>query len=211
MWSTCTPKREVSVSFCTDANTHDLAPSAALVSPAAFLGVFAGDWDDLSKLCRWYLDDEIIPKIANPWPTTLHAYVWHNTPEKRGDAYLKRELALAAELGSESTDVETIWWEGGADPGDFSVGLGNFADSRVKFLGGLRTVSRYLHGLGVNMGLWFEIERVDLRTCKRLCNSWKPEWIVQQQGRPYHSWGPHFFMLCLGVNEAQDWALENLL
>jgi alpha-galactosidase len=107
--------------------------------------------------------------------------------------------------------VETIWWNEGADPGDFTTGMGNFQDSRVKFPGGLRAMSDYVHGLGSYMGLWFEIERVDIRTCNRLRNPWKPEWIVQQKGYPYRSWGPHFFMLCLGVKAAQDWALENLL
>jgi alpha-galactosidase len=205
------PSREVSIHACSDANSHDLRPGEKLVSPAAFLGVFAGDWDDASNLCRWYVDDEIIPKIEKPWPTTLHVYVWHNTPQKRSDAYLRREMALAAELGYETTYVETIWWKEGADPGDFSVGLGDFEDSRVKFPSGLRAMSDYLHGLGINMGLWFEIERVDIRTCNRLRHPWKPEWIVQQKGHPYRSWGPHFFMLCLGVKEAQEWALENLL
>ena len=115
---------------------------------AAFLGVFAGDWDDASNLCRWYVDDEIIPRIEKPWPTTLHVYVWHNTPEKRNDAFMRREMAQAAELGYESTYVETIWWKEGADPGDFSVGLGDFEDSKVKCPGGLRALSDYFHGIG---------------------------------------------------------------
>lgn len=205
------PSREVSIFACTDANSHDLQAGETLVSPAAFMGVFAGDWDDASNLCRWYVDDEIIPKIEKPWPTTLHVYVWHNTPEKRNRAYLEHEMALAADLGYESTYVETIWWQEGADPGDFSVGLGDFADSRTKFPNGLRAMSDHVHRLGINMGLWFEIERVDIRTCNRLRNPWKPEWIVQQKGHPYRSWGQHFFMLCLGVEAAQDWALENVL
>jgi len=205
------PSQEVSIYACSDANSHDLQAGEALVSPAAFLGVFAGDWDDASNLCRWYVDDEIIPKIEKPWPTTLHVYVWHNTPEKRNDAYLEHEMALAAELGYESTYVETIWWKEGAETGDFSTGLGNFEDSRKKFPSGLRAMSDYVHSIGINMGLWFEIERVDIRTANRLRNPWKPEWIVQQKGHPYRSWGPHFFMLCLGVKAAQEWALENVL
>ncbi len=205
------PSQEVSIYACSDANSHDLQAGETLVSPAAFLGVFAGDWDDGSNLCRWYVDDEIIPKIEKPWPTTLHVYVWHNTPEKRNDAFLRREMAMAAELGYESTYVETIWWKEGADPGDFSVGLGSFEDSRVKFPNGLRAMSDYVHSIGMNMGLWFEFERVDIRTANRLRNPWKPEWIVQQKGYPYRSWGQHFFMLCLGVKAAQDWALENVL
>ena len=92
-----------------------------------------------------------------------------------------------------------------------SIGLGDFSESRIKFPMGLRGMSDYVHEKGMNFGLWFEIERVDLRTANRLRNPWKPEWIVQQDGHPYRSWCQHVFLLCLGVRAAAEWALENLL
>jgi alpha-galactosidase len=205
------PGKEVTVCACTDANSHDLPPGATLTSPAAFVGLFAGDWDDASNLCRWYVDDEIIPKIDKTWPTTLYGYGGYMEPGKRGDSYMRHELSTAAQLGFETAHVDAWWWDGSADPGDFSVGLGTFADSRTKFPGGLRAFSDHVHSMGMYMSLWFELERVDIRTANRLRNPWKPEWLVQQKGHPYRSWGPHFFLLCLGVKAAQDWALENLL
>jgi len=72
-------------------------------------------------------------------------------------------------------------------------------------------MSDYVHSLGMNFGLWFEIERVDIQTCNRLRNPWKPEWLVHQNGYPYRSWCQHAFMLCLGVRAAAEWALENLI
>jgi alpha-galactosidase len=199
------------VSACSDANTHSLLPGDTLVSPAAFVGLFSGDWDDGFNTCRYYVDDEIIPKIKPVWPTSLHVYYFHNTPEKRSDEFLRREIDAAAEAGFETTYIETIWWKEGALSGDFSIGLGDFEDSRVKFPMGLRRMSDYVHSKGMKFGLWFEIERVDIRTANRLRNPWKPEWILQQKGYPYRSWCPHVFLLCLGVKEAADWALENLI
>ena len=200
-----------SVSSYSDANTHVLKPGESLVSPAAFIGLFSGEWDDCFNACRYYVDDEIIPKIKPAWPTNLHVYYFHNTIEKDTDEFLRREIDAAAEVGFETTYVETIWWDEGAQIGEFSYGLGNFNDNRKKFPMGLRGMSDYVHSKGMNFGLWFEIERVDIRTANRLRNPWKPEWILQQKGYPYRSWAPHVFLLCLGVKEAAEWALENLI
>jgi alpha-galactosidase len=196
---------------CSEANSHTLHPGQSLTSPAAFIGLFSGDWDDCYNACRFYVDDEIIPKIKPDWPTTLHVYYFHNFPEKGNDEFMKREIDAAAEAGFETTYVETIWWDEGAQIGEFSYGLGNFNDNRKKIPMGLRKMSDYVHSRGMNFGVWFEIERVDIRTANRLRNPWKPEWIVQQKGYPYRSWCPHVFLLCLGVKSAAEWAVENLI
>jgi alpha-galactosidase len=201
----------VAVSACTDANSHTLKPGESLTSPAAFLGLFAGDWDDCFNTCRFYVDDEIIPKIEPTWPTSLHVYTFHNFPEKSSVEFMRKEIDAAVEAGFETTYVETIWWEDGDQIGEFSHGLGNFNDNKKKFPTGLRGLSDYVHSKGMNFGVWFEIERVDIRTANRLRNPWKPEWILQQKGYPYRSWCPHVFLLCLGVKAAADWALENLI
>ncbi len=203
--------RATTVSACSDANIHTLKPGDELVSPAAFIGLFSGGWDEGFNTCRFYVDDEIIPKIKPIWPTSLHVYYFHNFPEKRSEEFLRREINAAAEAGFETTYVETIWWKEGASSGDFSIGLGDFEDSRIKFPMGLKGMSDYVHSKGMKFGVWFEIERVDVRTANRLRNPWKPEWILQQKGYPYRSWCPHVFLLCLGVKAAAEWALENLL
>jgi alpha-galactosidase len=202
--------RVTTVSAYSVANTHVLKPGESLSSPATFIGLFSGDWDDCFNACRYYVDDEIIPKIKPIWPTSLHVYYFHNTIEKGTDEFIRKEIDAAAEAGFETTYVETIWWEEGAQIGEFSYGLGNFNDNRRKFPMGLRGMSDYVHSKGMNFGVWFEIERVDIRTANRLRNPWKPEWILQQNGYPYRSWCPHVFLLCLGVKAAAEWALENL-
>ncbi len=196
---------------CTDANSHNLKPGESLISPAAFIGLFAGEWDNCFNACRYYVDDEIIPKIKPEWPTSLHVYLFHNTPEKGNNDFLKSEIDAAADAGFDTTYVETIWWDEGAQAGEFSYGLGNFNDNRKKIPMGLRKMSDYVHSKGMYFGVWFEIERVDIRTANRLRNPWKPEWIVQQKGYPYRSWCPHVFLLCLGVKAAAEWAVENLI
>ena len=202
----------VTVFATSDANSHTIAPGATLISPPAFVGLFEGDWDDAFNASRAYADLEIIPRIRHPWPTTLHGYVFHLLPEKRGDDHIRREIAAAAAAGYETTYVEASWW-GASVPltGDFSVGLGDFTDHRSKFPMGLKAMSQYVHEHGMKFGLWFEFERVDIRTANRGLIPWKPEWLVHQKGQPYRSWCQHVYLLCLGVPEAAEWALRNLL
>jgi alpha-galactosidase len=201
----------VTVFATSDANVHTLKPGETLRSPVAFIGLFAGEWDDAFNACRFYVDDEIIPKITPPWPTTLHVYFLHFMPDKRTDDHIRMEIDAAADAGFETTYVEAAWWGESAFPaGDFSIGLGDFTDSRLKFPMGLKGMSDYVHARGMNFGVWFEFERVDIRTANRGRNPWRPEWLVHQKGHPYRSWCQHVFMLCLGVKAAAEWALENL-
>jgi hypothetical protein len=57
--------------------THDLAPGAGLESPAAFVGLFGGDWDDAFNACRRYVGSEILPPTPEDWPTALHVNLFH--------------------------------------------------------------------------------------------------------------------------------------
>jgi len=198
----------VSVSACTDANTHTLRPGEMLESPAAFVGLFAGDWDDAFNACRRYVGDEIIPKVTPTTPTSLHVYWMHD--KYHSDDAIRREIDAAAEAGFETTYVEARWWDKSVDMGDFSLGLGDFTDSRKKFPMGLKSMSDYVHSKGMYMGVWFEFERVDIRTANLGRNPWRPEWLVHQRGHPYRSWCQHVFLLCLGVKAAAEWALENM-
>lgn len=203
--------RSVSAFATSSGCLHQLQPGDSLTSPQAFMGLFSGDWDDAFNASRAYVADEILPGPAVPWPTSIHCYFFQNYPGRRTDEYMRREIDAASRLGIETTYVEPNWWSESLPSGEFSVGLGDFADNRSQFPGGLRAMSDYVHSKEMNFGLWFEIERVDLRTCNRLRNPWRPEWLVHQEGHPYRSWCQHAFLLCLGVREAAEWALENVL
>lgn len=193
-----------------DGDVHTLEPGQTLTSPPVFVGLFEGGPDEAGNLCRDYLRDEIIPASTKPWPTTMNVHWSHMKPDKRSDAQIIAETDAAAELGFETRYVEAAWWDGSAWDGDFSIGLGSVTEDRRKFPMGMRAVSDYLHGKGMNFGIWMEFERVDIRTANRSDNPWKPEWLVHQNGYPYRSWCQHAFLLCLGCPEAARWALETV-
>jgi alpha-galactosidase len=214
--------RSIGVCARTDGTVHDLAPGGTLESPPAFLGLFSGDWDAAANASRRYSREEIIPKPPRDFPFVHYVFFPGvlQTPELKNlyfgeygsDSRRRvRELVdAAADLGAESFLLDACWWDTHPGAGDFSIGLGDWRESRIRFPEGMKALSDHVHAKGMVFGMWFEFERVDLRTANTGRNPWKSEWIMHQNGLPYRSWGQHFYMLCLGHRPAADWVLESL-
>jgi len=208
----------VSCAVSTDGSSHTLRPGESLTSPKAFLGFFNGDWDDGFNACRRYVADEILPPPSAadlPIGVGNHAgtATMHLRFRKRHDpaAMLRAEVAASAEAGMARYVVDANWWSLlPRDDPETSHGLGDFTDNRDKFPMGLKGLSDLVHEHGMKFGLWFEFERVDLRTAGLGRSPWRPEWLVHQKGYPYRSWCQHAFCLCLGVRAAAAWALDNI-
>ncbi len=210
--------RRVSAFACMDTYTHVLKPGQTLTSPPAFCGLFAGDWDDAFNACRAYVRDDILPPpgglptvhyVMFPGGLTMPKPAYYPELSDISERTL-RTVDAAADMGADSFLLDSMWWGASALQGDFSIGLGDFTVDRRKYPNGLKAVSDHVHARGMQFGLWFEFERVDIRTANTGRHPWKPEWLVHQNGYPYRSWGQHFFQLCLGVEAAVDWALDNI-
>lgn len=190
---------------------HSLAPHATLESSRAFLGFFVGDWDDAANASRSYLSAEVLRPMPAGLPKVTAGIAPYGPSSYAGGRLLWREEADAcAAVGIESFDIDASWWAQRFTNDDFSCGLGCFEDNRGQYPNGLHAVSDYVHAKGMQFGLWFEVERVDLRTANLGPRPWKPEWLVHQSGHPHRSWCQHVFSLCLGEPAAQDWAVDNI-
>jgi alpha-galactosidase len=187
---------------------HRLAPGQVLQSPRAFIGLFAGDWDDAYNACRRHVRDEILPAVEPDYPPVQDNVGNPHTANTIDRIF--REIDLAHQAGYELLTIDAQWWAGSSDTGEFSYGLGCFEDDRVKFPQGLRAVSDYVHSLGMQFGLWFEFSRVDLRTANQGRFPWNPAMLLHRDGQSYRSWVQHVYMLCTGAAGAADWALENM-
>ena len=204
-------EQTVSVSACSDGCVHTLQPGAKLESPQAFLGFFEGDWDEASNATRRYVSNEIMPPMSADFPViTNDMSPLDLSTYRNGKLLWREELDAIAAAGIDLWDIDAGWWAERYAGNDFSLGLGCFEDNRGQWPDGFRTVSDYAHSLGVKIGLWFEIERVDIRTANRGRRPWRSEWLVHHKGYPHRSWCQHVFSLCLGVKEAQGWAIDNL-
>jgi len=215
----------VTMEVFSDGCVHTLKSGDRLVSPRAFVGLFSGDWDDAFYACSQYVSKDILPPKPENFPLlmynfgvpsleTVHYDFGTSTALSRdvveAEAAIKANIDLAAKAGMECYMIDAAWWSKSPDAGDFSYGLGDFEDHKAKVPGGLKAISDYVHSKGMKFGLWFEFERVDIRTANLGRNPWSPEWMVHQQGYPYRSWCQHVYCLCLGVRAAAEWALENV-
>lgn len=199
----------VSLYACTDACVHTLKSGESLDSPPTFTGFFTGDWDDAFNACRRYVGDEIYPSSEEGYPPIRYNLGCPRLPGFTSE-YLRAEIDAAADAGIQNITIDAMWWDASLDNGDFSIGLGDFSESRKKFPDGLRAVSDYLHERGMTFGLWAEFERVDIRTAGKGPYPWSPDWLIHQQGHAYRSWCQHVYLMCLGVRDAADWALKNM-
>ena len=145
------------------------------------------------------------------------------------EAFLRRQVDRAAELGLEYFVVDAGWYDGcGPDGhGPFRLGVGNWehVDTR-KFPQGLESLAAYVTAKGLALGLWFDIERA------HVTSRWAtehPDWylsvdedFIHRQhvtgavvepgrtpvsspgGTPVGGPGPDFKHLNLGVPAAQE-------
>jgi alpha-galactosidase len=198
----------VTIQTATAGETHRLAPGRTLQTPRAFIGLFAGDWDDAYNACRRHVRDEILPSVELDYPPVQDNVGTPNETNKLDRIY--REIDLAHQAGYELITIDAQWWAGSSHTGEFSWGLGSFTDDRTKFPQGLRAISDYIHSLGMQFGLWFEFSRVDLRTANQGHHPWNPAMLLHRDGQSYRSWCQHVYMMCTGATGAADWALENM-
>jgi alpha-galactosidase len=198
----------VSLQAASAGDVHRLAPGGSLTSPLAFVGLFAGDWDDGFNACRRYVRDEILPPVARTFPPVQDNVGNPGLTTNKLDR-IYREIELAHKAGFELITIDAQWYQESSET-EFSYGLGGYIVDQVKFPNGLRAVSDHVHALGMKFGLWFEFSRVDLRTANRGRHPWSPTMLVHYDRQAYRSWCPHAYMLCTGAQGATDWALENM-
>jgi len=202
---------EIALSASMDSYVHTLAADESLCSQEAFVGFYTGDWDEAMNTSRRYVVDEIMPPMLENYPLVTYD-LGPFKPEYQGSEELiwRSEADAAADLGVELFFINASWWSAWDDHTDFSYGLGDFTDNREMFRTGLRGVSDHVHERGMRFGLWFEFERVDIRTAHQGRHPWRPEWLVHRNGHPSLSWCPHVYNLCLGVRDAAAWAADNI-
>ena len=115
-----------------------------LILPAAFVGLFQGDWDEAGYRTQRFAE----AAIARPAPDRNFPYVmWDSWKYQTGiDEYtLRRNAEIAARIGIEVFVVDLGW---ARQIGDWH------ADPR-KFPSGMRALSDYVHSLGMKFGLHF--------------------------------------------------------
>ena len=166
---------------------HPLAEEGDVTLPAAFVGLYQGDWDEAGFRTQRFVE-AAIAKTA-PDPTIFPYVVWDSWgfQQKLNETILKRNADVAAALGVELFVVDLGW----------SRMIGDWHDDPEKFPNGMRSISDYVHSLGMKFGMHFALAEAsaDAPVLQQ-----HPDWTSSQSYGYFNSQS-----LCLSNQEARDW------
>lgn len=159
-----------------------------LALPAAFIGLFEGDWDEAGYRTQRFAESA----IARPMPDRNFPYVmWDSWKYQTGidEITLRRNADLAARIRIEVFVVDLGW---ASQIGDWH------ADPR-KFPRGLRAFSDYVHSLGMKFGLHFPLAEATKTSPALRAN---PDWTSSET---YGYFGAE--SLCLSHRPVREWII----
>jgi len=184
---------------------HPVEPGEEFQVPAAFLGLFHGDWDEAGYRTQSFA--EAVLAKAPPDPDRFPYVGWDSWGylTDLDEDTLRREAEIAARLGLELFVVDLGW----------ARSIGDWHADPRKFPGGLRALSDYVHSLGMKFGLhftlaeaapdspvleanpdWTSSESYGYHGAVSLCLSHKPvkEWVIEQAVRLIDDYGVDWFL-----------------
>ncbi|MEK7403541.1 MAG: alpha-galactosidase [Acidobacteriota bacterium] len=169
---------------------HALAPGQEFAVPAAFIGLFRGDWDEAGFRTQRFA--EAVLAAPPPDEPRFPYVVWNSWGYQLGigEQILRRNAELAAALGVELFVVDLGW----------ALRIGDWREDPEKFPSGLRALSDYVHSLGMRFGLHFALGDAAPDSEVLLRN---PDW-TSSADYGYHG----ARALCLAHEPVQEWLIE---
>lgn len=119
-------------------------PEGELAAPAAFVGLFGGDWDEAAYRTHRYVE----AVLATPPPDGQFPYFVFNTwgyNQQIDETTLRRAAEIAAAVGVEMFVVDLGW----------ARRIGDWEADPVKFPSGFAAFREYVRSLGMKFGLHF--------------------------------------------------------
>ncbi len=168
---------------------HPLEPGEWYDAPAAFLGVFAGDWDEAGFVTQRFAEAALAPPVPDPKFPYMAWDSWGYQKEIN-EFLLRAEADRAAEAGAELFIVDLGW----------AKAMGDWHADPKKFPSGLRAFSDYVHAKGMKFGLHFVISEAMADSPILQAH---PEWACSTSYN-YHG----AVSLALQHKPVQDWLIE---
>ncbi|MFF0089466.1 alpha-galactosidase [Streptomyces canus] len=142
--------------------------------------VFAGLWSDggfggASRAWHAYQRAYVIPGADEDRPVLFNS--WEATNFDISEEQQGTLARRAAAMGVELFVVDDGWF--GARTSD-RAGLGDWAPNPDRFPNGLKPLGEYVHGLGMQFGIWVEPEMINPDSELYRAH---PDWVQYQEGR----------------------------
>ena len=179
-----------------------LEPGETFETPESVLCWSEEGFGGLSRRMHRFVNEHIIPKNWQYKPRPVLYNDWEGCMFDFNQRILLNLANKAKELGCELFVLDDGWF--GKRDNDLA-GLGDYTVNKRKLPSGLRGLSDRIHSLGLEFGLWFEPESVNVDSELYRAH---PDWALTDEFAPVM--GRHQLLLDLTRPEVRDYIVENV-
>ncbi len=179
-----------------------LQPGDVFETPEGVLCFSDAGFGELSVRMHRFVNQHIIPKAWQYRPRPILYNDWEGCMFDFNQRVLLGLAKKAKELGCELFVLDDGWF---GNRNDDRAGLGDYTVNKKKLPGGLRSLSDRLHHLGLEFGLWFEPESVNMDSNLYRAH---PDWALTDEFAPVL--GRHQLLLDLAKPEVRDYIVESI-
>jgi len=182
--------------------SRTLQPGESFETPEAVLAFSDEGYAGLSRQMHRFVQRHIIPAY---WQNRERPVLFNSWEGCMFDFNQRRLLSLAKdakELGCELFVLDDGWF--GQRNSD-KAGLGDYHVNTQKLPGGLDGLGRKLNAMGLQFGLWFEPEAVNMDSDLYRCH---PDWVLTDSFDPLLS--RHQLLMNLTRQEVRDYIVEQV-
>ncbi len=179
----------------------DVEAGQTFLVPPAFVGCYAGDIDDGSYSLHRFVIEKLRPPVPAHYadPTLAYNLYLDAGGNAATEADVLKCAAICRELGFETFVPDAMWFPQ----------TGDWRWDPQRFPNGSRPIEQYVHGQGMQLGLWCAWTNGGLSDDPgALSIRRNPDWFADDFGP---DWRPGAFtggLLCLGAAKAADWAAK---
>jgi alpha-galactosidase len=182
--------------------TMPLKPGACFEAPEAVLCYSGQGFGKLSQRMHHFVNHHIIPKAWQYRPRPVLYNDWEGCMFHFNQRILLNLAKDAKKLGCELFVLDDGWF---GNRNDDKAGLGDYHVNKKKLPSGLKGLSERLQSLGMQFGLWFEPESVNVHSDLYRAH---PDWALIDEHEPV--FGRHQLLLDLTKAEVRDYIVENV-
>ena len=153
-----------------------LEKDASFETPEAVLSWSGEGLNGLSERMHRFVNEHIVPPYWQYRERPVLYNDWEGCMFSFNEAKLLSLARKAVKLGCELFVLDDGWF---GERNSDTAGLGDYTVNRTKLPGGLEGLSRKIHALGLDFGLWFEPEAVNPDSELYRAH---PEWALHSHG-----------------------------
>ncbi|MBQ2895978.1 MAG: alpha-galactosidase [Oscillospiraceae bacterium] len=179
-----------------------LLPGECFETPEAVMAFSDSGFAGLSEKMHGFVHGHIIPDQWRGKERPVLFNNWEGCMFDFDERKLLRLAGTARELGCELFVLDDGWF--GARNSD-TAGLGDYAVNGKKLPSGISGMARKIRAMGMDFGLWFEPEAVNVDSDLYRAH---PDWVLRDGFEPLT--GRHELLLDLRRSEVRDYIVENV-